>query len=96
MVGASSLNVRFEAMLTLEETASPSLSVTVSERLIRLSVAMLTGWSGPVSGECWIASTWSRVTRPLLSTLTVKEVAPEAFGVAMPEPTLPTIVPPTS
>ena len=94
-LGPSSRNVRFEAMLTLAETASLSRSVTVSVRLIRLSVTMLTASFG-LAALGWVsARTWSRLTSPAPSTLTTNAAVPAASGVATPDPTRPTIVSPT-
>ncbi len=80
-------------MFTLALTASPSRSVTVSDRLIRLSVTIDTGSSGfDVLG--WVsARAWSSVTSPFASTLTVNAIAP-AGSAEPPEPTRPTTEPP--
>ena len=94
-LGPSSSNTRFEAMLTLAETASLSRSVTVRVRLIRLSVAMNTASSGLVASGCLSARTWSRLTLPDPSTLTTNAAVPVASAVAGPDPTRPTIVSPT-
>ena len=58
-------------MLAVAVEVSPSLSVTVAVRVIRLSAERLTGSLGLAALGCDSARIWSSVTVPPASTLTV-------------------------
>ena len=77
MLGASSLKLMALPRLRVALLASPSLSVIVATSFTTSALPRLTSWSGPLFGVCWMARRWSRVTLPLLSTVTVKAMAPE-------------------
>ncbi|MNP58125.1 hypothetical protein D3C76_1530120 [compost metagenome] len=57
-------------MLSVAWRLSPSLSVLVAISVIRLSARLLAS-SGLVASGCTTARIWSRVTSPLVATLTV-------------------------
>jgi hypothetical protein len=82
----------FEPMPTLAVALSPSLSVIVATSWIEPSAMVADAWSGPVSGLCWIARTWSSVTTPLVSTVTLNAAVPNGSATP-PEPTRPTTPP---
>ncbi|MNP60331.1 hypothetical protein D3C76_1554050 [compost metagenome] len=69
--GPSSLITRFCPILRVAWTLSPSLSVLVAVRVTRLSEARLVESSGLVVSGWITARSWSRVTSPLVATLTV-------------------------
>ena len=77
-------------MPTAAEAVSPSLSVIVATSWIAPSLRIEIGWLGPVSGECWSARTWSRVTLPEASTVTLNETVEPALAVVASVPALPT------
>ncbi|MNZ51936.1 hypothetical protein D3C78_697680 [compost metagenome] len=71
MLGPSSLNTRFCPMLRVAWALSPSLSVLVAVKVTRLSAVRVFESSGLLVSGCTMARSWSRVTSPLLATLTV-------------------------